>query len=317
MNFSQFIDRFPAKYKRLYFFAGKHFFVNECVMMVRDYVNPDTDFDFIRLYSPNEAAVIDALREQSVTGSRLVIVEEPLLPEKWSNAAKWVERLPKDISVVFWTSRDDIDTKNDFIQTVIRKGFYVMCKDLDQYEGELHEWVKKELDPADEGAVNEIVQHLGSNYAAIRMEAKKLRTVTSRHLDAQTVTKLLGYPEPRDVFDLLESIGDRDKKRALETSIRIESSSSGLGFVGLLEHRFRQLILVHYLRSRGLENRDIIIRLKIHRFYAGQIMKLAKQFPAARCRKALLMLQEVDRKFRRGYAFKQVIPVFIVELLDA
>lgn len=317
MNFTQFVDRFPGKYKRVYFFGGKGFFVNECVRMVRDFVNPDMDFDFIRLSEPSEAAVIDALREQSTTGTRLIIAEDPTIPEKWDSAAKWIEKMPKDLHLVMHTTRDDIDTKNDFLQTVIKKGFFVLCRDLDAYEGELHEWVKQELEPADDGAATELIHHLGSNYGAIRMEAKKLRIVTSRHLDAQTVTKLLGYPEPRDVFNLLEAIGDRNKKSALETLTRIEASTSGLAFVGLLEHRFRQLLLVHYLRSRGVDNRDIIIRLQIHRFYAGQIMKLSKQFNIAMCRRALSLLQETDYKFRRGYPFKQVVPLFIVELLNA
>lgn len=317
MNFSQFVDRFPGKYKRVYFFAGKSFFVTECVRMVRDHINPDMDFDLIRLSEPSEAAVIDSLREQSMTGTRLIIAEDPSLPELWTEAPSWIEKMPKDLHLVMHTTRDDVDTKNPFIQAVIKKGFFVVCRDLDVYEGELHEWVKKELAPADDGAATELINHLGSNYGAIRMEAKKLRVVTSRHLDAQTVTKLLGYPEPRDMFDLLEAIGERNKKTALETLVRIEAATSGLAFVGLLEHRFRQLLLVHYLRSRGIENRDIIIRLQIHRFYAGQIMKLSKQFNIAMCRRALSLLQETDYKFRRGHSFKQVVPLFIVELLNA
>lgn len=316
MNFSQFVSRFPGKYKRVFFFAGKGFFVDECIQMVRDHVDVDPVFDFIRLDSPSESAFIDMMREQPVSGDRLLIVSEPKNFEKWDKAASWVQKIPKDLFVVLWTHDDDVSTKNDFIQTIIRKGFFVQCKDLDEYEGELHSWVKQELGAADDGAVNELIQHLGSNYGAIRMEAKKLRIVTTRHLDAKSVTALLGYPEPRDVFQMLEAIGENNKKVALETAIRIEASS-GLGLVGLLEHRFRQLILVHYLKSKGLESREIIIRLKIHRFYSGQVFKLAKQFTAPKCRQALRLLQEADHKLRRGQELNQVLPKFIVELLNA
>lgn len=315
MNFTQFVDRFPSKSKRCYFFCGQNFFVNEAVQMVKDYIKPDLDFDFERLSHPTETAVIDSLRVQAVVGHRLILADSPKDFEQWKDIPEWLHKMPPDVSIVF-TYPEDVLTTNPFIQEVIKKGFFVSCKELDEYEGELFQWVQKELTPCDEGAVNEIIQMLGSNYARIRQEIKKLRIVTDQQLTAQNVTKLLGLPEPRDVFNLMEHLGTRKKELALETCLRMEESSSALGFVGLLEHRFRQLSYLHYLRQGGMEDRDIVIRLKIHRFYISQVLALSRQFNASHCRLALKMLETVDHQLRRGADFSVAIPKFIVQFLE-
>lgn len=315
MNFTQFVDRFPSKPKRSYFFCGQNFFVNEGVQMVKDHIKPDLDFDFERLTNPSEVAVVDALRVQAVVGHRLIIAESPYNFEQWIEAPTWLHKMPPDVSIIF-THTEDVLTTNALVQEVIKKGFFVSCKELDEYEGELFQWVQKELSPCDEGAVNEIIQMLGSNYARIRQEVKKLRIVTDRQLTAQNVTKLLGLPEPRDVFNLMKHLGARNKELALETCLRMEESASALGFVGLLESQFRRLSYLHYLRSGGAEDRDIVVRLKIHRFYVSQTLELSRQFNAQHCRQVLKMLEKVDHQLRRGADFGTVIPKFIVEFLS-
>lgn len=315
MNFTQFVDRFPVKAKRCYFFCGQNFFVNEGVQMVKDYIRPDLDFDFQRLFSPTESAVIDSLRIQAVVGPRLIVADSPKEFEQWQQAPEWLHKMPSDVNIVF-THTEDVLTTNPFVQEIIKKGFFVSCRELDEYEGELFQWIQKELEPCDEGAVNEIIQLLGSNYARIRQEIRKLRIVTEGLLTAQNVTKLLGLPEPRDVFNLMENLGARNKELALETCLRIEESASALGFVGLLEHRFRQLAYLHYLRAGGVEDRDIVIRLKIHRFYISQVLALSRQFSPQHCRQALKMLETMDHQLRRGADFAVVIPKFIVQFLE-
>lgn len=284
--------------------------------MVKDHVQPNLDFDLDRLSSPSEAAVIDSLRIPSVAGPRLVLVDAPKEFDKWKEAPAWIAKMPPDAHIVF-TYPEDVDTQNELVQAIIKKGFFVSCKELDEYSGELFDWVSKELQPCDEGAVNEIISNLGSNYSRIRQEIKKLRIVTDQTLNAQNVTKLLGLPEPRDVLTLLEHLGSRNKEMALETCLRIEESSSGLSLAGLLEHQFRRLSYLHYLRGAGMEDRDIIIRLKIHRFFITQTFNLSKQFNNTHCRTALKLLEVADHDLRRGADFSVVIPKFVVQFLNA
>jgi DNA polymerase-3 subunit delta len=136
-----------------------------------------------------------------------------------------------------------------------------------------------------------------------------------RTIASQDISALV--PETRDVtvFALVDAVGGRDRKVALETYRRLLGDEvSPIYLLVMLTRQIRLLLGAH----DALANReDLASALKVPPWVAQKIGRQARIFNAERCVQAYRMLAEVDAAIKTGQADETIaVELLLVDLTE-
>jgi DNA polymerase-3 subunit delta len=140
------------------------------------------------------------------------------------------------------------------------------------------------------------------------------------YADTQTISSAdvrTLVPESREstVFDLVDAVGMRDRRAALEAYHRLlKESVSPIYLLTMLTRQIRLLLL----GREALANReDLAAALKIHPRVAEKLTRQTRSFGEDRCRAAYRQLVAVDQAIKTGQADEAVaVELLIVDLTE-
>ncbi len=119
-----------------------------------------------------------------------------------------------------------------------------------------------------------------------------------------------------DVFDLVDAVGAKDRRAALEAYRRLLAENvSPIYLLVMLTRQVRLLLLAHEARER---NEDVARSLKIHPRVAQKITQQARAFGVERCLAAYRRLAAVDEAIKMGEADEELaVELLLLELTES
>lgn len=124
-------------------------------------------------------------------------------------------------------------------------------------------------------------------------------------------------PQSREatVFDLVDAVGARDRRGALEAYRRLlGDNASPVYILVMLTRQVRLLLLAQVALEKG---DDLATALKVHPRVAQKLARQARVFGPARCVAAFERLAEVDQSIKTGEAEEELaVELLIVDLTE-
>jgi DNA polymerase-3 subunit delta len=132
-------------------------------------------------------------------------------------------------------------------------------------------------------------------------------------LDVRTLVHL---SREVDVFDLVDAVGARDRRGALEAYRRLLAENvSPIYLLVMLTRQVRLLLLTHEALGR---HEDVAGSLKVHPRVAQKLVQQARAFGVERCLAAYQRLAAVDEAIKMGEADEELaVELLLLELTES
>ena len=249
---------------------------------------------------------------------RLVLFSNPLAFLN-SSAAKerflgLIPRIPQAVALVmyenkfFWIEKDKKDNKfrwigklpKDFSGRVFLKDFPLPSG------GAIIHWVQAQakevggqITPA---AARLLVSLTGENPRLALQEIHKLLAYTNyqRTIEEDDVHALTPDTAPGDIFAMVDAIGQRNGKAALQMLHRLLEEQDALSIYGMIIRQFRLLLLTREVMDRGGQQSDVIRELKIHPYVGGKIVQQVRIFTMEDLERIYHRLLDLDVAIKTG-----------------
>lgn len=311
MNFFQFLDRYPHARPRAFIYAvsgDPNAFREDLIKTIRDRHMPG-DLDYHRVEVSSEAQAINALSQQPVGSHRLVEIGDF---EDWGNRqylAQWIAtRRFSNVIPIFWSRKRSPRTDNDFAQTIIKKGWWVVVRRPTHEQ--MTAWIQKKFKTSD--AVSQaIIDVTGTDLARIRSMIMKLSHMTDgkppRLRDVEEAS--MGYVST--IFAVADHILQRRRHRAM---VLVDASSS-LGILTIMRRRVKEMIHVRSLDQRGESAQSISELANIPLFLIGGLIERSKSISFERAAAVLSVIAEAEIDITaKGFDSETVLRRVVLEI---
>lgn len=148
-------------------------------------------------------------------------------------------------------------------------------------------------------------------------EIVKLLTFVNfeRPVEVDDVERLVPYGGGADVFAMVDALGGRDARRALEHLHRLLQSQDAAYAFAMAVRQFRLLLQVRELIDGGAKARDVAQQLRLPPFVAGKLVAQAGNFNLADLERAYRRLLDLDLAIKSGQTDGAVaLDVLVAEL---
>ncbi len=212
--------------------------------------------------------------------------------------------------LVFWeeTAHPKTKSKNALWDRLIKEKFAQEFSPLSA--GQLNNWIIKEVEKnkaqIEKNAVTLLAAIVGNDLWQLHNEIEKLINFCPQFLiTTKEVEKLVKAKFDDDIFKLVDSLGNRDKKQALKLiSDQLNLGSNEMYLFSMLIRQFRILLLIKNLTQENSQvTKDKIAKeLKIHPFVAQKALWQTKNFTFEQLKIIYNMLLDIDFKIKTGSA---------------
>lgn len=237
--------------------------------------------------------------------SRLIIIENIIRDGKPEVREKIVEFLPKIpiSSVVVFVEEGVPDKRTSLFKKLNQPKVSQEFPLLD--ETQLRRWIKKEVEARggeiEPEAVSKLVEYVGNDLWRLSNELDKV-TGYRLQVTADSIELLVKPQIESNIFNLIDSIGAKNKKRALqELHNLIENGQNELYILSMIVYQFRNLLIVRDFVERGVSNQyDLSKKASLHPFVAGKTLSQARNYTIDNLKKIYQMLLDFDLKMKTG-----------------
>ena len=244
-----------------------------------------------------------ALAMPFLTERRLVIVEDAVQPFAGRGKEKdreaflaLLESLPPTTALVLVIPDSRKYRKGAFDWETLTKKHWLMSWVNEHTEqvmildcalptdSEMNQWMRVKaaelggsLTPA---AVSTLVEYVGNNTQRAAQEITKLLTYVNyaRPADDDDVRRLTAQDQQASIFDMVDAIGNRDGKLAVETLHILLEDSDPLPLFGMIVRQFRLMLQAREILDSGGSQADIAKLLRQHSYVAQKVAGQARQF---------------------------------------
>lgn len=324
-------------------YGGEPFLEEELSGAIRDtVVEPQTvDFNY-HIFHPAaeqlQQALAIAQTQPFFAQRRLVLVKEPALfsaSRKKQEAEAEEEEAPAaadeqllaylkapvlSTCLVFLVS-GSVDSRKKTTKALIASGGAVECKPLKEQDAAM--WAQRRAGlygkKLNDQAARILVEKVGPNLRLIDSELNKLSTyagqaaaITPAHVEAA----VSGIAET-EIYHLTDAVMHKDRRRALDLLARtLRQVDHPLQVMAALTNRFRQILTVKALVTRGVSLREGPAMARIHPFPYEKMLPHVKACSRAEIRRALERLLEADQAIKSGADPKLAVETVVVELMQ-
>jgi len=164
-------------------------------------------------------------------------------------------------------------------------------------------------------AAGELAAFVGNDLRLLDQEIAKLVAYTGgeRPISVDDVHLLVSYAQEANVFHMVDALGRRDGRTAMRLLHQLLTDQPPLALLGMIVRQFRILVQVKELGERGLGQREIADKLKLHSFVVEKGRRQARNFSMAQLEAVYDKLVETDVAIKTG----QLDPVLALDLLVA
>jgi DNA polymerase-3 subunit delta len=183
--------------------------------------------------------------------------------------------------------------------------------------GELNRWIAQRVEEKggriERAALNALAAFVGSNLRLLDQEIDKLLTYVGpeRAVTEQDVQLLVSYAQEANIFDMVDALGKRDTRRAMELMEQLlEGGRHPLYLLSMITRQFRILIQVKELQTKGTSPQDIRALLGLHPYVLDKTRRQAGNFSIEQLEAIYRQLHELDAAVKSG----QMEPVLALNL---
>lgn len=242
-----------------------------------------------------------AVETVSMFDEKKLIILENIFQEE---ILEYLKNRKIDDVVIFWA--EDVDSKNKLFQFLKKKAKVQEFKFLkgNQLNNWIKDYVKKEKADIENLAVEKLVEYVGSDLWRMRNELDKLISF-SRDIKEESIKKLVKPEIDVNIFDLIDALGVKNKKRALELiHDHLKKGESEGYLLNRFVYQFRNLIKVKTGGGKDL-----------HPFVFRKTQSQARNFDFDELKKIYRKLLEIDLDIKTGKIdARTALELFVTEL---
>jgi len=152
-------------------------------------------------------------------------------------------------------------------------------------------------------AAEHLVSLVGDNLLSLRQEVDKLvayKNYNHRLVEESDVDLLTADQGSGNVFTLVDAIGNRNHRVALEMLHRLLDEQDPLSIFSMIVRQFRLILLAREIVEEGGQANEVSQRLKLQRFVADKITAQARQFPLPILADIYHRLLDLDEGMKSG-----------------
>lgn len=170
----------------------------------------------------------------------------------------------------------------------------------------LREWVKKETTlrkcSISRDALEKLIDTSGNDSWALINEIEKLTCYKNGgEIVAEDISQLVTSDEEVNIFDLVDAIGSRNSKKAIELLyLNLASGRDSYLIFSLIVGQLRNLITLKNLAERNENQVSIAKKTGLHPFVIKKVMSQVQKFKNEELRDKYARLQELDIYSKEG-----------------
>lgn len=223
-----------------------------------------------------------------------------------SGGEKMAEYLASPNETTYFVfTESEIDKRSKLFKTVSSRGY--AAEFAIQDENTLKRWVAgvlaKDNKKISEGTVQLLLSKTGTDMDNIQSELEKLicycmerDVVTSEDVEAICTTRISNH-----IFDMINTIADRQQKRALELYYDLLAlKEPPMRILFLIARQCNMLLQTKELKARGYDNRTIGSKIGVPPFIAGKYLTQASRFKTSLLRNAVQQCVETEAAVKSG-----------------
>jgi DNA polymerase-3 subunit delta len=163
--------------------------------------------------------------------------------------------------------------------------------------------VKKKGGQISPAAVATLAAFVGSDLRLLDQEIEKLVAYVdwARPISEDDVRLLVSYVQEANIFNMVDALGQRNGQQAAKLLHQLlDEGEHPLALLGMIVRQFRILIQVKELNGRGLSQKKIAARLKLHPFVVKKTADQALNFSMEQLETVYRKLLETDVAVKTG-----------------
>lgn len=172
---------------------------------------------------------------------------------------------------------------------------------------DLNDWIVQRAE--DKGgrieppAVNLLATFVGGDLRLLDQEIEKLHTYVGgeRPINVEDVERLVSYVQEANIFHMVDALGRRDTRRAMELLEQLlQGGRHPLYVLRMITRQFRILLQIKELRARGTLPADIASLLRLPFFVVEKSSRQASNFTFRQLEDIFRNLLELDAAIKSG-----------------
>jgi len=260
------------------------------------------------LFFSNENFSFDDFRREigqtSIFFSKKAIILENVLKNEESagKIKKMVKEMAASESLFVFSEEGGMEARMaDFFKK------YGEVEKIDALEGvNLGKWVEKELigsqTKIEPSALAELIVRTGSDLWRIENEVEKLKAYKkSQPILKKDVEDLVHQKAEADIFETIDALSVRDKKRALKLiHLHLEKGDSPFYLLSMINYQFRNILEVKDLAEQGMPYPLMANETGMKPYPFKKSFEFSKRFSLEELKKIYRKLFQIDFKIKRG-----------------
>lgn len=290
MNYFEFLARYPLSRPKAFLYAVSgepESYRDDIVHMIRARHRP-SDLDYHRATIQNETQALQLLTLQPTRGHRLIELTDF---EQWKSRdylTEWLKsRSMPNIIPVFVSHSRSPDTKNEFAQIIIRKGWWIVCH-RPTFDSVLNYVSQRYSLPEQQSRV--VLDYAGVDLARIQTVMLKLKYYTDGRLPSLTDIRDVATGISSTVYAVVDDILEGRKARALANM----DAGSILGILTLLQRRLVALVKIRQGLQRQASVVDLAQEANMPLFLIPGMIERAKMISFERAAKLMTLIAQAD-----------------------
>jgi DNA polymerase-3 subunit delta len=170
---------------------------------------------------------------------------------------------------------------------------------------QMHQWVKKLTQEKNKGieieAMQALVSKCGNNLQSIDKALDKLCLYVGNEkiVKAQDVEELIGFSIEYTSYNLIDEIINRNAKKALEISNRVNLKDRDIiSLVGLMAYQLSRIAKAKLMQKDRIEKRKIIQELGIYSYFSDKFFRQLSKIDELALDKTIDLLSEYDYQLK-------------------
>jgi DNA polymerase-3 subunit delta len=315
-SFNKYLATSPADILFV-FYGEERFFIDHLLLDLENYIfkeQPDRQINCHTFYGTenNLNEIISTCMSYSMFGAKkLVVVKEfdKLKSPALDNLIKYVLN-PQKSTVLVLTA--DKWGKTRVYQQILEQAVCVPCKPLREEEiyGWLNARVKNAGIKAERESILFLVENIGNNLLRLSTEIDKILGYIGPggQLTLDLVTQLTGFSREVNIFNFQKYLADKKFEQSLKIGMQLLEQGEALaGILPMLYGFFRKIWLVKALRSRKLNDHQILQQLDGKLYFYKDIFIAEEKFTLPQIQQIMEKILDAEIKLKTSQAIHESI----------
>ena len=224
------------------------------------------------------------------------------LPESTALVLQVDDQIIKRGGKAFWENLKAYDWVEQWVKSHPERGIVVDCSLPAQ--DDMPFWIqrhcKEKGGEIEKSASVMLAQYVGNDTLRAGHEIDKLIAYAGegKSIRSEDVVLLTAQDQEGDIFALVDALGERNGKKAMEQFLLLTDKSDVMELTGMIHRQFRLLIQAREVMDEGGRQDKVQSELKVLSFIAGKLYKQAGRFSMAQLLDIYARLLKIDEDIK-------------------